>query len=517
MSNDFEREISKFDFCSIPSGYVRDIATFIYKSAPYPIYETALLGALGLMAGICGRAFNVSGMGLNLYLLFVGPTGIGKDAMKQGIDKLVYSISGFNTQMSSTHMPSIREFIGPAHIASGQALLKHFKRSKCFVSCLGEFGLELQRICSPKAASHEIMFRKVLTDMYTRSGRGSTFDGMAYASDDVKLEPVLSPAVSFIGDAQRENIEILYNSSTIAQGLTGRILTLEYQGNYTEEFNPDHAKIKPPEELRDQLMKLAMYAVEQNQQNNVYDIQIDPDAAAAFEKFRKIHRAKLANYESDNVCQIEARVAQIAQKIAALVSINNAGWPTVTIRHAVWAMQLVEYATRSITSKLERGEIGENASEQQRLNAVLSAVFHLVTQKDDKYGMTKLMREKCCVSQSSISQKILKLACFKRCEPYRTSSEALHATIRTLCDRGELKQLTKPEALDFAINGKMYQMELSAFATVSGSDPRMMEMIDKTQRENLAYREKRREQTHKEMEAYFATKTPWAIKADKDN
>lgn len=52
----------------LPPGLVGMIAQFIHDQAPRPVMDIALVGALGLMAGICGRAYNVSGTGLNGYL-----------------------------------------------------------------------------------------------------------------------------------------------------------------------------------------------------------------------------------------------------------------------------------------------------------------------------------------------------------------------------------------------------------------------------------------------------------------
>ena len=58
-----------------PPGLMGDIARFIYDAAPRPVAEVALTGAIGLMAGICGRAFNISTTGLNLYCLMLAHTG----------------------------------------------------------------------------------------------------------------------------------------------------------------------------------------------------------------------------------------------------------------------------------------------------------------------------------------------------------------------------------------------------------------------------------------------------------
>jgi hypothetical protein len=82
---------------SVPPGLVGEIAQFIYTAAPRPVAEIALAGALGFFAGIVGRAYNVSGTGLNQYVLLLAPTGChAKDSrilMHDGSVKLVQDVA----------------------------------------------------------------------------------------------------------------------------------------------------------------------------------------------------------------------------------------------------------------------------------------------------------------------------------------------------------------------------------------------------------------------------------------
>jgi len=41
---------------SVPPGFLGEVAQFIYGAAPRPVPEIALAGAIGLLAGIVGRA-----------------------------------------------------------------------------------------------------------------------------------------------------------------------------------------------------------------------------------------------------------------------------------------------------------------------------------------------------------------------------------------------------------------------------------------------------------------------------
>lgn len=128
---------------SVPPGFLGEIAQYFYAQAPRPVPEIALAGAIGLIAGICGRAYNVSNppAGLNLYTLLLAPTGTGKEAIASGVTALMKAIR--------QAIPASAEFIGPASIASPQALVKHLANtSPSFVSILGEFGLTMQQMAN---------------------------------------------------------------------------------------------------------------------------------------------------------------------------------------------------------------------------------------------------------------------------------------------------------------------------------------------------------------------------------
>ncbi|MCK5611127.1 hypothetical protein KAR91_55150, partial [Candidatus Pacearchaeota archaeon] len=75
------------DTYSAPPGLISELAAFIYAAAPRPVPEIALAGAIGLMSGICGRSYNISGTGLNQYTFLLAKTGRGKEAMNKGISK----------------------------------------------------------------------------------------------------------------------------------------------------------------------------------------------------------------------------------------------------------------------------------------------------------------------------------------------------------------------------------------------------------------------------------------------
>ncbi len=96
-----------------PPGLLGDFADYVYASASMPVLEVAVVAALGLVAGIAGRQWNTGGdpAGLNLYLVLLGKTGIGKEAGQRAIARLLSHVR--------RQVPSIDAFVGPSAFASG--------------------------------------------------------------------------------------------------------------------------------------------------------------------------------------------------------------------------------------------------------------------------------------------------------------------------------------------------------------------------------------------------------------
>lgn len=154
-------------------GLVGEIAKYIYAQAPRPVPEIALIGAFALVAGIAGRAYNVSNTGLNQYFLLLAPTGVGKEAIASGMRPLISAVQ--------TRVSNAERYMGPGEIASPQALTKHLANcSNSFVSLLGEFGLYLQAMCSIKAPPHLVNLRRLILDLYNKSGNNKVLRSSIY-------------------------------------------------------------------------------------------------------------------------------------------------------------------------------------------------------------------------------------------------------------------------------------------------------------------------------------------------
>lgn len=177
-------------------GLVGELTEYFMSTATRPVYEIALAAALALMAGIAARSYNVSETGLNLYIILLAKTGSGKEGAAQGIEKLINAVR--------PQIPAIDGFIGPAIFSSGQALIKMLGDKPCFLSVLGEFGLTLQQMSHPRASSAEKALKRVLLDLYNKSGKKDMLRGSVYSDTDKNTKVVQSPAVTILGESTPE-------------------------------------------------------------------------------------------------------------------------------------------------------------------------------------------------------------------------------------------------------------------------------------------------------------------------
>jgi hypothetical protein len=209
-----------------PPGLVGAVAEFIYAAAPRPVPEIALVGAIGLVAGIVGRAYNISGAGLNQYVLALAPTGTGKEAINSGVMKLVTAVRGDGVSGA----PSIMDFIGPGDTRSDAALIKWLAKHPCFVSIQGEWGMRLKKMAAPNANANEIGVRGALMDLWGKSGHGNVLNPLAYSDKEKNTASVTSPSFTLIGESTPERFYEALDETLIADGLLPRFLTIEYNG-----------------------------------------------------------------------------------------------------------------------------------------------------------------------------------------------------------------------------------------------------------------------------------------------
>lgn len=430
-------EVSKV--YSVPPGLVGEIAQYIYAQAPRPVPEIALAGALGLVAGIVGRAYNISGTGLNQYVLLLAPTGTGKEAIASGIDKLM-------AQVIRT-VPAASDFIGPGEIASSQAIIKYMSRGPTsFVSLVGEFGIYLQQMASVNAPPHLTGLRRFLLDAYNKSGEGKVLRPSIYSDKDKNTAAVLAPSFTLLGESTPEKFYEGLHEGLISEGLLPRFTMIEYHGE-RPALNPGHLSAQPSFELIDRLSTLCAHALMLNSQHKAIHVQTDATARELFQQFDAHCDANINTSDREVRRHLWNRAHVKALKLAAIIAVGcNPYDPTITADVASWAINLVVADVRNLLARFDAGEIGIDNDETKQLAKVIATVKDFVVSpwpEVAKYageGASNLHSNR-IVPYSYVQRRLAAVSVFRK--DRIGASGAIKRALKTLCERGDLQEVSR--------------------------------------------------------------------------
>ncbi|AKI28731.1 DNA primase [Stenotrophomonas phage vB_SmaS-DLP_2] len=440
---------------SVPPGLVGEIAQYIYAQAPRPVPEIALAGALGLVAGIVGRAYNISGTGLNQYVLLLAPTGTGKEAIASGIDKLM-------AQAIRT-VPAASDFIGPGEIASAQAIIKYMSRGPTsFVSLVGEFGIYLQQMASVNAPPHLTGLRRFLLDAYNKSGEGKVLRPSIYSDKDKNTTAVLSPSFTLLGESTPEKFYEGLHEGLISEGLLPRFTMIEYHGE-RPALNPGHLSAQPSFELIDRLSTLCAHALMLNSQHKAIHVQTDATARELFQQFDAHCDANINTSDREVRRHLWNRAHVKALKLAGIIAVGcNPYDPTITADVASWAINLVVADVRNLLARFDAGEIGIDNDETKQLAKVIATVKDFVVSpwpdvaKYAGEGMSNLYSNR-IVPYSYVQRRLAAVAVFRK--DRIGASGAIKRALKTLCERGDLQEVSRATlAKDYGTSAVAYMV-----------------------------------------------------------
>ena len=436
----------------LPPGLMGEIASFIYASSPRPVPEVSLAAAIGLMAGICGRSYNISGTGLNQYVLLLAMTGAGKEAMAEGIDKLMSEVK--------LQVPTSSSFIGPAEISSGAALFKYLgNTSQSFVSLLGEFGLRLRALSAPNANGAEVSLRRMILDLYNKSGHNRTLAASAYSKKEDSTHSVPSPAFTILGESTPERFYEVLNEDMISEGLLPRFLLIEYKGKRVAN-NENRANVKPTRDLLESFAGLVAHCDGINHSNprRVVDVQADADSAKFLYDFDKLADAKINSTNRDVIRQLWNRAHIKVLKLAALVAVGeNMFDPIIRLPTVTWAADLVQADIANLTEKFEAGEIGGNTAELTQAKEAIRILKEFIEKDFDhmkKYGAVDIQHKDKVVNNDFLNRRLATLAPFRNDKMGKTI--ALKRTMQNLIDCGKVIELKGKDKEKYKTSGILY-------------------------------------------------------------
>jgi hypothetical protein len=423
---------------SVPPGLVGAVAQFIYMQAPRPVPEIALAGAIGLIAGIVGRAYNISSTGLNQYVLLLAATGNGKEAIASGIDKIMAEVA--------KKVPNANNFIGPAEISSAPAMVKYLaKQSASFVSLVGEFGLYLQQMSSAHASPVMLGLRRLILDLFNKSGEGKILRPTIYSDKDKNTLAVMAPAFTLLGESTPERFYEGLNESMITEGMLPRFTIIEYHGDRPEE-NEQHATVRPEFRLIEGMADLCSTAEALNMQHKAVKVDMTDDAKGLLKQFNKFCDVQINSADREVRRHLWNRAHIKALKLGAIVAVGCQWYkPIVTREIAQWAINIVIADVENLLKRFDAGDIGADNDETKQLQTIVKACREWVVSpwsEVEKYskGMSSLHSQK-IIPYSYLQRKLASIAVFRK--DRIGSTAALRRAIATLVERGDIQQVSK--------------------------------------------------------------------------
>jgi hypothetical protein len=431
-----------------PPGFVGHLAQFIYDSAPRPVKEVAIVGALGLVAGITAKAWYIPNSGLNVYMILVAQSAVGKEAMHSGVSALVTA--------ASNRSPSIRSFVEFSDFASGPALIKACAGNTCFVNVCGEWGHKLKRIAHDDGRDAAMAsLRMTMTNLYQKSGPQSIVGGITYSNKDTNIASVSGVAYSMIGETTPKTFYTSLTESMMEDGFLSRFIIVEYNGD-RPALNPNQQR-EPSAVVTEYLGQMASAAQGMLSTGKYQPVNCSTDAATLIYNFEQECDEQINSTRDESWRQMWNRASLKVMRVSGLLAVaDNYIHPCIDKHHVEWALGLIRRDISVMRSKLEQGDVGvDDSSRENKAISVIKDYF--MNGVPTGYGVPAAMRENGIFPHMLIQKKCQKVPAYTA---FRGgSTEAVKQVLRSLTDSGYIMEVQKDSMVkNYNFHGKCYRV-----------------------------------------------------------
>jgi hypothetical protein len=427
-----------------PRGFAGELAQFIYKSSYSPVPEVAITATLGLLAGVCGRAYRThTGKDLSLYMILVARSGIGKDAIHEGIPTL----------LRMAEVPQAELFLRATDFVSGEALHKSLLTSPGFLNLQGEFGRKLKRMSNPADTPMQ-QLRTLMTNAYSKQ----YLEGKNYSNADKNMPGVVWPALSFLGETTPGTFLGCLTPDMMEDGFMSRFLVISYEGDRPQPNREPLSEL--PTEVKAQWADLVRQAVKYQTSINTpppCTVELSADASEKLGQFELDCIASVNATKDESERQVWNRAHLKALKVACLLAVaDNYLHPQIQLPHAAWALLLVRQDIEMFKSRKRNGDIGTDDSARER-KLVAFMRDYLVKAPPASYKIPDAMHRAGVVPRSYLQIRASTLPAFTNHKAGKNS--ALDLTLRSLQDDGVIKEMEKLSLIEsYGFLGKAYRI-----------------------------------------------------------
>lgn len=430
-----------------PPGHTGMLAQYLYRIAPRPFREVAILAALGVFAGVFGRAYNISNSGLNLYLVLVAKSAVGKEALHSGIGRLV----GANLNGGEPLFGGVMDF---SDYASGPALVKAVSRQSSFLNISGEWGRKLRKMADDNAEGPMSTLRTVMTNLYQKSAAGNILGGIGYSDKDKDVASVDGVAYSMIGETTPATFYESLTNTMMQDGFMSRFIVLEYTGQ-RPELNEDMSE--PVPEWFCSLMRNFLPGIDLMLPGQFFNVPMDAEATEIMRDFNKRCDVEINGTDDESWRQMWNRAHLKGLKVAAVLAVaQNPSAPMVTKVEADWALELVKRDIKVMGRKMVDGDVGDGDMVRERkVLSIISVYLHHPV--PEGYKVPDAARVAGVVPRKYLQMKTQHVNSFAKSQ--KGASSELDRTVKSLMDSGYLVEVAKDKIpLEWGSMGRCYRV-----------------------------------------------------------
>jgi hypothetical protein len=445
LPEDYSLEESELTW---PPGVVGDISRHIFEGAPRPVKEVAIVAALGLVAGICGRAWCIPQSGLNLYIVLIARSAIGKEAMHSGISGIINSIRG--------NIGNGVNFVDFSDYASGPALTKAVTTNPSFVNVSGEWGRKIKRLAMEDGKEGPMQsLRTAMTNLYQKSGPNSIVGGIGYSDKEKNVASISGAAYSMIGETTPRTFYDALTEQMMEDGFMSRFTIVEYNGERPES---NLGKVQAENlTLKCCLIALINHALVLNGKHESVLVESSEQAGDLLYSFDKECDNEVNGTDDEAWRQMWNRAHLKAYRIAALLAVAT-GYihPIISLEQAQWAIDLIRRDINIMRKRIDSGDVGsgDNPRELKLLSLIKNYIEKPVP---ESYKIPEVLRLNGVVPRKYLQMNVQKSSAFTQ---HRMGANfAIDATLKSLVSSGYLIEVAKNVGIEkYQYPGVLYHV-----------------------------------------------------------
>ena len=377
-----------------PPGLFGDLCQDIYNMSRFQYREVSIVTALGLVAGITGRRFNISDTGLNLYMTLIMNTGMGKDQIASFITRALLELNESGKSSS---------FIGKKNHHSAKALVKEIIEARSQVVVCTESGL-----ADASKVGDRTGLRKEMLDIYTKSGSKEYLNGTAYSSAEDNIPTIRSPALTIVNETTpAKALKNYQQNESMQSGDLPRQSIFRFTGNKPYPNVNIQSELSP--NVLDKLKHLIHKCAPVQASDDPLAYNMDPAVGSDVWKDMVANDRYWIDYQNDHKYEDSTRAMMASRthvktlKMAGICSVFNHKEEDVKMPEWEWAKKMGVYEIDGADQFFsEEGGTLELMVREQIAPIILNILNNKY--KTPKQQVNAIMRKKGQVTYSAILQ-----------------------------------------------------------------------------------------------------------------